>query len=527
MVSTLYSLAAFSFALVLLIILLHDRRLASQVNQEERAFWLLIKWVIFFCMQDVVWGICASDLVKADMPLFISSTIFHLSTVATTFFWLYFIITYLGDRIRHPHLLLGIDGLVVLLQVVLLTINVFHPIIFHVEGGQYITDTLRPLAFFNQYIVYLSISIITGIVTLSKRGRRRERYMAVFFFSLAPVLTGVTQVLYPDGPFYSIGYFFGCFIIHIFVVAKDREELLNLQTRREMNAQTKLANTDELTCLLNRHAYEVAMSQYPMTVSDTNFTYIALDINGLKVVNDSIGHKAGDELIAGTAECMRVCLGSYGKLYRIGGDEFAAIIYANQQELEFLKRDLEETTMRWHGNLVANLSLSVGIATKREFPNYPISELATIADERMYEAKGVYYKQKGIDRRGQHSAFSALCASYTKILKINVTKDSYNIICMDLAEQTVEKGFAPTISQWLHDFGTSGQVHPEDLNQYLAATDIDSICDFFKRGSSNLNIFYRRKAANGFRQTKMEMIPAEDYSSTDMNLYLYVKDIDR
>lgn len=527
MVSTLYSLTAFSFALVLLIILLHDRRRIVETKREERAYWVLIKWTIFFCLQDAAWGICASDLVTDNLPLFISSTVFHLSTVATTFFWLYFILVYLGDRVKYPRLLLGIDGLVVLLQVVLLAINVKYPVIFHIIDGRYFTDAYRSLAFFNQYIVYLLIVIITGIVALSKKGASRDRFLAVFFFSLAPVFTGVFQWLYPDGPFYSMGYFFGCFIVHIFVVARDRELLLNLQSKREIDEQTKLANTDELTSLLNRHAYEVAMSQHHIAPSDDNFAYIAMDINGLKVVNDTLGHMAGDELIKGATDCMRICLGSYGKLYRIGGDEFVAIIHATQRELEFLQKDLEEKVMDWRGEMVSRLSISVGIATKREFPNFPVLELAVIADERMYAAKNEYYTNKGVDRRGQHSAYAALCASYTKILKINVTKDTHNIICMDVNEQTSQMGFSAEISKWLHDFGTSGQVHPDDLQQYLRDTNIEFIRNYFRSGNRSLNIFYRRLSGDTYRQTKMELIPAEDFSLDSMSLYLYVKDIDR
>lgn len=527
MVSTLYSLCALSFALALILLLLHDRRLRTDIKEVEQVYRRLLKWVVLFCLQDAVWGICASDLVTSDMPLFVSSTVFHLSTVSTTFFWLYFIITYLGDRVRYPRTLLAIDGVVVLLQVVLLTANVFTPTIFHVIEGRYHTDFLRPLAFFNQYVVYLVIGIVAGFAAFARHGAHRSRFMAVFCFSLAPVLTGVAQVLYPDGPFYSLGYFFGCYIIHLFVVSKDREELLNLQSRHEVSEQTRLANTDELTSLRNRHAYENDLREFQSAAFNENFVYIALDINGLKVVNDSVGHQAGDELIEGAAKCMQVCLGGYGKVYRIGGDEFAAIIYATPQQVEFLKQDLDETVMRWRGKSISSLSVSYGIATHLEFPDYPVSELSSIADERMYEAKAAYYRKKGIDRRGQHSAFSALCSSYTKILKINLTIDTYSIICMDQSEQTADKGFSSRISTWLHDFGTSGQVHPGDLQQYLAATNLDSMCQYFRQGNQNLNIFYLRKKEGGYRKTKMEMIPAEDYKESDMNLYLYVKDIDR
>lgn len=518
---------ALSFALVLLIILINNKRVFLSAKNDERAYWLLVKWVLFFCVQDAVWGICASDLVTDDMPLFISSTVFHISTVMTTFFWLYFILTYLGDRVKHPNFLLALDGVVVAIQVAMLTVNFYDPIIFHVVGGRYVTDTFRAVAFLNQYIVYFLMSIVTGIIALSSKGISREKFVSVFFFSLAPVLTGVAQFIYPDGPFYSLGYFLGCFIIHVFVVMKNREELHNLLSKQQITEQTKLANTDELTSLLNRHAYEDTIRQYHDKADNLSFVYIALDINGLKVVNDTQGHIAGDELIIGAAECMRICLGSYGKVFRVGGDEFAAIIHANPQELEFIKRDLEETVMNWHGEQVKELSISVGYVTKREFPEYPITELAAIADERMYEAKSIYYKKRGVDRRGLHTAFNAMCASYKKILKINVSDDTFNIICMDVSEQVAERGFSVNISAWLHNFATSGNIHPDDVDNYLSLTNINNIRDFFGSGNRSLNIFYRRKCDDGYRQCKMEMIPAEDFSPTAMNLYLYVKDIDK
>lgn len=120
----------------------------------------------------------------------------------------------------------------------------------------------------------------------------------------------------------------------------------------------------------------------------------------------------------------------------------------------------------------------------------------------------------------------ALCASYTKILKINITDDTYKIIQMNIAEQTAEKGFADKIFSWLYNFGKSGQVHPEDLVNYLKLTDKDYMNCFFEKDKRNLNIFYRRKSSDGYRMTKMEMIPAEDYRRDNKNLYLYVKDID-
>ncbi len=283
---------------------------------------------------------------------------------------------------------------------------------------------------------------------------------------------------------------------------------------------------DELTGLYNRREYEDDILKYPDIPVESDFVYAAIDVNGLKVVNDEIGHAAGDELIKGAAECLRKSIGNYGKVYRTGGDEFAAMFFADEENLAKIIADLEEKQLAWEGDLVSSLSLSVGYVTKRDFGSETVINMAKIADERMYKAKSEYYAKKGVDRRGQAAAHKALCNLYTKILKINLTTDTYSIVNMDLSEQTTEKGFADSISGWLHGFGKSGQVHQDDLDEYLRKTDIVFMKEYFTGGKTSLSVFYRRKYADEFKQVAMEMIPADDYSVDNQTLFLYVKNID-
>lgn len=88
----------------------------------------------------------------------------------------------------------------------------------------------------------------------------------------------------------------------------------------------------------------------------------------------------------------------------------------------------------------------------------------------MYADKHCHYAKKGVDRRGILAAHTALCKIYTKIIKINLTNDTYSIINMDVAEQTREMGFADTMSEWFSGFGKTGQVHPDDMENYTQKT---------------------------------------------------------
>lgn len=177
-------------------------------------------------------------------------------------------------------------------------------------------------------------------------------------------------------------------------------QIVDEEKRKEKELALK-ANTDELTGLPNRRDYENDMLMYPDVPPEPDFVYATVDMNGLNVVNDTYGHAAGDELI----------------------------------------KELHHMTSCWRGENGETLALAIGYASKREFQVETVEEMAKIADKRMYEDKAAYYGKKGVDRRGLASAHLALCSLYTKILKINITDDTYSIINMDGSEQTAEKGF--------------------------------------------------------------------------------------
>ncbi len=295
----------------------------------------------------------------------------------------------------------------------------------------------------------------------------------------------------------------------------------------EKKQEEKLINktrTDELTGLLNRRAYEEDIYEQNGIPKHEHFVSMSLDVNGLKVVNDTLGHAAGDELLIGASHCMKMTLGSYGNLYRTGGDEFIAILFCDDVKLKEIIADFDDTIDKWVGKLVSSLTISYGYISNQEEPQLSFRELGAIADKRMYEAKTSYYRKKGIDRRGQQDAHRVLCELYTKILKINITDNTYQIINMD--PEIHEEVISENLSTWISEFGNSGQVHPDDLQEFLNKTDLNYMRDYFK-SNNLLRIFYRRKFDNDYKYVMMEIIPANDYSETSQSMYLYVKQTDK
>lgn len=399
MVHSLYWIVTVSYAMALLIILQHDVQFNISDARMDRAYRFLVLWVVFFCLQDAVWGIAASMRTSRD-ALFVLSMLFHVFTAMTALVWLNFILTYLGRTVKHRRLFLALESICVIGQIVLVVANIFVPLVYTVnEDVEYITEAYRPISFMFQYIGYVIVTIV-ALISLRRDRRNAQRYRAVLIFVGAPLLFGVLLLLYPELPLNSMGYFFGCIIIHALIVSSDREVLHEKQYRQEIDRQIQISHTDEMTGLLNRRAYEDELRLYENRPIDEDLVYVALDVNGLKVVNDTKGHKAGDEMIQGAADIVSKAFGKYGRIYRIGGDEFAAILHMDEALTKLVTANLKAMQSVWKGQFAKELSVSMGLVRAKEYPEKTILEIAILADKRMYRDKKEYYNSKGIDRRG-------------------------------------------------------------------------------------------------------------------------------
>lgn len=169
-----------------------------------------------------------------------------------------------------------------------------------------------------------------------------------------------------------------------------------LKEKYEKEKYIYTSNTDELTKCYNRRAYDSDMEQLDL---NTEWVYISLDLNGLKQANDSLGHSAGDELICAASNCMKFAFASYGKIYRIGGDEFVVLIQESVSNIDSILQVFDTTIHDWHGKYSNSISVSYGVVKSSEQDFDSIHSVSKLADERMYKSKSEYYNMSGNDRR--------------------------------------------------------------------------------------------------------------------------------
>ncbi len=198
---------------------------------------------------------------------------------------------------------------------------------------------------------------------------------------------------------YSIGTtYVAVSIADLFIFIMLQNEVITLE-KRNAEKWMQRSNTDELTGCYSRYAYEEEMTSLEAETPAENFVYVSVDVNALKEVNDTYGHNEGDELLIGAAECLKQCIGEYGRLYRTGGDEFAALLYADEAQLEQIRKNLKEATANWKGSTPEKLTISCGYASKKTDADCTVRKMAILADHRMYEAKAAYYRETGKERR--------------------------------------------------------------------------------------------------------------------------------
>jgi diguanylate cyclase (GGDEF)-like protein len=153
------------------------------------------------------------------------------------------------------------------------------------------------------------------------------------------------------------------------------------------------AQTDQVTGLPNARA---AFQQLEVELNRANregskVGVLFMDINGLKPVNDSYGHSAGDRLLIETGQKLQGCLRSFDFLGRIGGDEFLAVLpgvtpEALSEQITQLKAALAEARIEIAHGIRTRPMVSVGACVYPD-DGADADELVYLSDQRMYEDK--------------------------------------------------------------------------------------------------------------------------------------------
>lgn len=171
---------------------------------------------------------------------------------------------------------------------------------------------------------------------------------------------------------------------------------LSLQKEYYYKIINKKSYLDDLTGVYNRRYFLEKIEE--KTDNNENIGIMIIDVNGLKTINDSKGHKYGDELIKAVPICFKKVFGNID-MCRIGGDEFSIIISGNDEEIIEKIEKVKEEAKNFKNDFIDGLSFSIGYASSSKFETNDLNELFIKADELMYQDKSDFYSNSKNERR--------------------------------------------------------------------------------------------------------------------------------
>ena len=137
-----------------------------------------------------------------------------------------------------------------------------------------------------------------------------------------------------------------------------------------------------------------------------------------------------------------------------------------------------------------------------------------------------YWQKADTDTTTMVDALTALSTIYYKILKINLTEDTFHAIKVANSEKDRFANRLGKISEWWQQFENSGYVYQEDIDVYHEFTDIERLKELFRKDNGAMqSCRYRRKIGEEWRWVQMELISSIEYTDDNQVLILYVRDV--
>lgn len=184
------------------------------------------------------------------------------------------------------------------------------------------------------------------------------------------------------------------------LIKQQHQQLLEQNQRLEHEIQqrlkaeaevTQLSLTDELTGLYNRRGFFwLANQQFKIVQRKQMFCCLLfVDIDGLKQINDSLGHEIGDRMIVDTAQLLKQSFRDSDIIARLGGDEFVILVPVCSDNTDEFSPRLQENIDRFNEehNYPYKVSISLGATQCALNENISLEELIEEADKLMYEHK--------------------------------------------------------------------------------------------------------------------------------------------
>ena len=182
-------------------------------------------------------------------------------------------------------------------------------------------------------------------------------------------------------------------IVEVLCIGNNITERRNAEERLEVAIREvqEMSLGDQLTGLKNRRGFMILAEQQLKVADRTRegIRLVFIDLDGLKRINDNLGHNVGDQALIEAADVLRETFRESDIIARLGGDEFAVLAIDVSPDVPFSAARIPETLEAHNAreDRRYELQMSVGVATYDCESSCSIEKLLSEADELMYDVK--------------------------------------------------------------------------------------------------------------------------------------------
>ncbi len=380
--------------LILILIGIVVSALFDLIRNRKDERWIPLGLFLFFAF---LWGSTDSYLpVLTRMPQELIGLISYFSLMALPLPMAAFIWISCGKR-----------GKSLLMVMILGLINLSAQAVLSLAGMARLDKT-----FFSAHVLAI-ITIIAAFINLIPARKKADIRQEINYIMAGSAFLSISAILsilmywYKGVTYYRNTLLIGVilFLISLSVaivihqIEKRRVEELKIS---EMKISERLSYYDQLTGMPNRRAYEKKLEEVEREcIGKEDAVLIMMDVNGLKITNDTFGHSAGDDLIIAASQVVReVYENEDNSCFRIGGDEFVVIMRNVHGSVQHLDNQLDEAikvkniASRWKLSIArgaCHLLTSAGTYMS-------ITDWKQEADIRMFRNKTIMTGGKNRDR---------------------------------------------------------------------------------------------------------------------------------
>lgn len=282
----------------------------------------------------------------------------------------------------------------------ILSVNILIQVISLFTGWTFYLDENNYYRHGSLYICYVLIyclMILAVIIQFYLFGvRYKTKNRLGLFLILFLIFVGITVQEISGGELRMsyIALAISAILLHLYYA-----EFINQDRESVLEHQRELLETDPLTGVKSRYAYNNRLLRLSARKLTPERTFFMIDINGLKVINDTYGHEKGDALIKKAADVINAIFET-GEVYRTGGDEFVVFLKADAEYIKLLKERLNVESEKWIETSGGVTGLSYGVARASDYPEMDVEKIISVADKAMYDNKAEFYRRTGRKRRG-------------------------------------------------------------------------------------------------------------------------------